>query len=49
MIFVNSRDFAVKVFEMLRDFGHKPSLIMGGDMTNEERDEEIEKFRKGLV
>ena len=49
MIFVNSSDFARRVFDMLRDIGHKPSLIMGGDMTNEERDEEIEKFRKGLV
>ena len=49
MIFVNSRDFAVKVFEKLRESGYHPSLIMGGDMTNEERDEEIEKFRKGTV
>lgn len=49
MIFVNSRDFAVHVFEKLKEFGHKPSLIMGGNMSNEERDEEIEKFRKGLI
>jgi len=38
IIFVNSREFAVKVFYFLKDDGYKVSLIMGGDMSKEERD-----------
>lgn len=47
IIFVNSRDFAVKVFTFLKDDGYQVSLIMGGDMSKEERDKQIEKFRSG--
>ena len=32
---------------MLREKGYKPSLIMGGQMENAERDRQIERFRKG--
>jgi superfamily II DNA/RNA helicase len=38
IIFVNFREFAVKVFDTLRSEGYKVSLIMGGDMGKEERD-----------
>ena len=47
IIFVNSREFAVKVFTFLKDDGFQVSLIMGGDMSKEERDKQIEKFRSG--
>jgi ATP-dependent RNA helicase DDX19/DBP5 len=49
IIFVNSRDFAVKVFTFLKDDGYQVSLIMGGDMSKEERDRQIEKFREGAT
>ncbi|TNV78952.1 hypothetical protein FGO68_gene461 [Halteria grandinella] len=49
IIFVNSRDFAVKVFNFLKDDGYQVSLIMGGDMSKEERDKQIEKFRAGTT
>lgn len=47
IIFVNSRDFAVKVFDFLKREQYSVSLIMGGDMSKEERDKQIEKFRAG--
>ena len=46
---MNSKTFAVKVFDILRDAGYRPSLIMGGDMNVRERDEQIELFRQGKV
>jgi superfamily II DNA/RNA helicase len=44
-IFVNTKDFAVKVHERLRKSGFK-SFIMFSDMTKEERDDTIAKFRR---
>ena len=49
IIFVKTRAFAEKVFNKLKHSGYHPSLIMGGDMTNEHRDEEIARFRFGIV
>jgi superfamily II DNA/RNA helicase len=44
-IFVNTKDFAVKVHERLRKAGFKSFLFFSW-MTKEERDETIEKFRR---
>ena len=44
-IFVNTKDFAVKVHERLRKAGFKSFLMFSG-MTKEERDDTIERFRK---
>ena len=46
---MNTRKFAEVVFDILRNAGYHPSLIMGGEMSTQERDEQIEKFRLGKV
>ena len=45
LIFVNTKDFAVKVHERRRKSGFKPFIMFSG-MTKEERDDTIEKFRR---
>jgi len=47
-IFVNTKDFAVKVHERLRKVGLKSFLMFSG-MSKEERDDTIEKFRREEV
>ena len=44
IIFVNSKDFAEKIHQWLRKANYS-SYIMFAKMTNEERDETIQKFR----
>ena len=44
-IFVNTKDFAVKVHERLRKSGFKSYLMFSG-MSKEERDDTIDKFRR---
>jgi ATP-dependent RNA helicase DeaD len=43
-VFVNSKDFALKIHTWLRKSGFK-SHIMFSNMSKEERDQTIEKFR----
>jgi superfamily II DNA/RNA helicase len=45
LIYVNTRDFAIKVQEHLKNLGFKSS-IMSSRMTEEERHDSIEKFRR---
>ena len=47
IIFVNTRNYAVKLTSYMRERGHSVSIIMGGDMHKEERDEIMQKFREG--
>ena len=44
LIFVNTRDFAIKVQKHLKNLGFKSS-IMSSRMTEEERHDSIENFR----
>ncbi len=48
IIFVNTKSFAETLFRRLKDDGFKVALIFG-DMSREERDEYIEKFRVGTI
>lgn len=48
IIFVNSKDFAERLFEILRK-AQLQVVIIFGKMDNEERDEMIEKFRTGKI
>lgn len=48
IIFVNTKNFALTLHTILRKDGYKSTLIFG-DMTPEERDEYVEKFRKQEV
>ena len=48
IIFVNTRDFVVTLKEILREKGYK-ATIMFGEMSPEERDEMMAKFRNGEV
>ena len=47
IIFVNTRDYAVKLTDYLREENHSVSLLMGGNMHRDERDETMQKFRDG--
>jgi len=47
-IFVNSKDFAEKIHQWLRKEDYK-SYIMFSKMTPEERDETMDKFRRGEI
>lgn len=38
VIFINTKSFALKVFEILKSKNYKPAIIFG-DMTAQERDE----------
>ena len=44
---MNSKNFAVTLFDKMRADGYQVSLIMGGDMDKKERDQQIELFRSG--
>ena len=44
IIFVNTKAFAETLLRILKKHGYKANIIFG-DMTNEERDEYIQKFR----
>ena len=48
VIFVNTRQFAERLHQMMRKAGYKARIIFG-DMTIEEREEMIAKFRTGEV
>lgn len=48
IIFVNTKNYAEMLFRRLKDDGYQVALIFG-DMTKEERDEYIEKFRVGSI
>ena len=48
IIFVNTKSFTEKLFRTLKDDGYAVALIFG-DMSKEERDEYIEKFRLGSI
>jgi len=48
VVFVNTKAFAEKVLDILRKKGLKPAIIFG-NMEAKERDEMMEKFRKGVV
>ena len=48
VIFINTRFYADKLHQMLRKEGFKSTIIFG-DMSAEERDEMIAKFRTGEV
>jgi superfamily II DNA/RNA helicase len=45
VIFVNTKSFADTLFKILKKNGIKPAIIFG-DMSPEERDEMVEKFRR---
>ncbi len=47
IIFVNTRRYAESIFLKLREYGHSIGLIMGGDMSMEERSEVLKMFKKG--
>lgn len=44
IIFVNTKSFAETVFNIMKKNGYKVSIIFG-DMSKEERDEMMDKFR----
>lgn len=45
MIFVNTKSFAETLYKILKKKDFRPVLIFG-DMSVEERDEMVDKFRK---
>ena len=49
IIFTNKRDNAVNLQKTLIKRGYEVYVLMGGDMSFQERDETIEKFRKGEI
>ena len=49
IIFVNSKKYVLKLRESLLKRGRKVYILMGGDMSRENRDETIERFRKGEI
>ena len=49
IIFANKRDYVVKLQKKLFEHGYKVFILMGGDMSRENRDETIKKFREGKI
>ena len=49
IIFVNSRDFTVKLQQKLVSKGYKVFILMGGDMDPQNRDETIKRFKNGEI
>jgi superfamily II DNA/RNA helicase len=47
IIFVNTRDYTVKLQQKLVSRGYKVYILMGGNMDPSERTETVEKFKKG--
>ena len=48
VIFINTKSFAERLQNMMRREGFKSAIIFG-NMTAEERDEMIDKFRSGQI
>jgi len=48
VIFINTKSFAERLQNMMRREGFKSAIIFG-NMTPEERDEMIDKFRSGQI
>jgi ATP-dependent RNA helicase DDX19/DBP5 len=49
IIFVNTREFTIKLQQILKGKGYRVFILMGGDMLPQERDETIKKFNKGEI
>ena len=49
IIFVNTRDYTVKLQQKLVSRGYKVYILMGGNMDPSERTETVEKFKKGEI
>lgn len=49
IIFVNTRDYNVKLSEKLRAMGYKVYVLQGGDMDPKNRDETIKHFNQGNI
>lgn len=49
IIFVNTREFTIKLQQILNQKNYKVFILMGGDMLPQERDETIKKFNKGEI
>ena len=49
IIFANKRDYVVKLQKKLFEHGYKVFILMGGDMSRENWDETIKKFREGKI
>lgn len=49
IIFLNSRDFTLKLRDKLASQGYKVFILMGGDMDPKNRDETIKKFNQGEI
>ena len=49
IVFMNTRSFAVTLMNILKKSGYEAKLLMGGDMSTEERDEILKQFRAGSI
>lgn len=49
IIFVNTREYNVKLSEKLRAMGYKVYVLQGGDMDPKNRDETIKHFNQGKI
>ena len=49
IVFVNTRSFAVKVLELMKNQGLKANIVFGKGMEEEERQKVIQKFRDGTI
>ena len=49
IIFVNEKRYVIKLKEALEKRGRKVYILMGGDMSRENRDETIRRFRNGQI
>ncbi|MCQ2819213.1 MAG: DEAD/DEAH box helicase [archaeon] len=49
IIFVNTKEFTVRLQQTLREKGYKVFILMGGDMDPKERDATIKKFEAGEI
>ena len=49
VIFVNSRNNAIKLQERLISKGYKVYILMGGDMNLDNRDETVKRFKLGQI
>ena len=49
IIFVNTRNYVLKLKEALEKKGRKVFILMGKDMSPQNRDETIRRFRKGEI
>lgn len=49
IIFVNTRDYTVKLQQKLVSRGYKVYILMGGNMDPSERTETVEKFKRGEI